>query len=119
MVEQSAGRGDEDVDAAAERVLLRAHSDAADRSRPPVTGVWIARRSSSSTICAASSRVGVSDERARGAARLVDQLMEDREQKRRRLAAAGHGAREHVAPLERGRYGVGLEWASAERSRAL
>jgi hypothetical protein len=35
-------------------------------------------------------------ERARGAARLTDEPVQDRQQKRRRLAAAGHGAGEQV-----------------------
>ena len=49
------------------------------------------------------------DERARGAAGLVDQPVEDGQQERRRLAAPGHRAGEHVPPLERGRDGVGLD----------
>ena len=57
-------------------------------------------------------------ERARRAARLVDQPVQDRQQERRGLAAAGHRAGEHVAPRERRRNGVGLDRASGGRSRA-
>ena len=48
------------------------------------------------------------DERARRAARAADQLVEDRQQERGRLAAAGHRAGEQIAPFERGRNRVGL-----------
>ena len=48
-------------------------------------------------------------QRARRAARPVDQLVQDRQQERGGLAAAGHGAGEHVAPLQRRRDGVGLD----------
>ena len=43
------------------------------------------------------------------AARLVDQAVQDRQQERRRLAAAGLRAGEHVAALHRGRDRVGLD----------
>jgi hypothetical protein len=49
------------------------------------------------------------DERARDAALLVHEAIEDREQERRGLAAAGHGAGEHVAALDGGGDGVLLD----------
>ena len=50
VVEQTAGRRDEDVDAGAEGVLLRAHADAAEDRRAPGAACgrrarWCARRS--------------------------------------------------------------------------
>ena len=60
VIEKTARRADDDVDAAAERVLLRPHADAAIHGRAAVSGVCTARSFRSSTICAASSRVGVS-----------------------------------------------------------
>ena len=47
-------------------------------------------------------------QRAGRAARLVDQPVENREDERGRLAAAGHGAGQDVAARERRRDGVGL-----------
>ena len=49
------------------------------------------------------------DQRARRAARLADQLVQDRQQERRRLAAAGHRAGEHVPALERRRNRICLD----------
>ncbi len=45
---------------------------------------------------------------ARHPPRVGEDLMHDRQQKRRGLAAAGHGAGKHVAPLEPRRNGLGL-----------
>jgi len=47
-------------------------------------------------------------ERARRAARLVDQLVENRQQERGGLAAAGHRARQEIASGHRRRNRVGL-----------
>ena len=49
------------------------------------------------------------DERARRAAPLAEQALHDRQQKRRRLAAAGHGAGEHVVAVEGRRHRVFLD----------
>ena len=96
VIEQPAGRGDDDVHAAAKGMLLRPHADAAidrgagqrrvDRQRVEILGDLrrqLARRRE--------------DERARGPARLVNQAMQDRQQKRGRLPAAGLRARQQVA----------------------
>ena len=109
MIEQPSRRGDQDVDAAAERVLLRPHADAAEN-----------RRAGDRRVDGKVVEV-VEDlrrelprrrehERARRAARLLDQLVQDRQQERRRLAAARLGAREDVAAFEPRRNGVSLDW---------
>ena len=108
VIEQAARRADDDVDAAAERVLLRPHADAAEdrgggqrRVHGEVVQVFddlrrqLARRRQ--------------HERARRAARLVDQLVQDRQEERGGLAAAGHRAGEQVLPGERRRNRVGLD----------
>ena len=62
---------------------------------------------------------GREHQRAGGAARAVDQLVQDREQERRGLAAAGHGAGEDVAALEGGRDGVCLDRGGAGEAELL
>ena len=52
-------------------------------------------------------------QRARDAARLAGQLVQDRQQKCRGLAAAGAGAGQQIASFERGRYGVSLDRGGA------
>ena len=47
-------------------------------------------------------------ERARGAARLLDEAVQDRQQERGGLAAAGHRAREQILARHRERNRVGL-----------
>ena len=107
VIEQPARRADDDVDAAAEGVLLRAHADAAEDGRAGDRRVdgevgqvledlrgQLARRRQ--------------DERARRAARLRHQPLQDRQQERDRLAAACHGASEQILAFERRRNRVGL-----------
>ena len=108
VVEQAAGRGDEHVDAAAERLLLRPVADAAEdggageaRVAPELLAVLVDLRRQLAR--------GGEDEDARGPARPPEQPVEDRQQERGRLAAAGHGAREHVAARENRRDGVPLD----------
>ena len=107
MVEQAAGRGDDDVDAAAEGVLLRTHADAAEDGRGGHRRVHgkVVQVLDDLRRQLASRR---QHERARGAARLVDQPMQNRQQERRRLAAAGRRACEQVAAGQRERNRVGL-----------
>jgi len=107
VIEQPAGRSDDDVDAAAEGVLLRSHADAAEDCRcrdrrmhrkvgeiaKDLGGEFAGRRQ---------------HERTRGAARLGHQAVEDREKKRRGLAAAGHRTGQQIAAFECRRNGVGL-----------
>jgi hypothetical protein len=53
------------------------------------------------------------DERPGGAARLVDQPVQDRQAEGRGFAAPGHGAGEDVAAGHGGRYRVGLDRGGA------
>ena len=106
------------VHAAAERVLLRPHADAAeDRGRRDrrVHGEVVEVLEDLRRQLARRRE----HQRARRAARLVDQLVQDRQQERRRLAAAGHRAGEHVAPVERRRDGVGLDGRRARETEVL
>ena len=115
MVEQPARRRDEDVDARAKRVLLRPHADAAeDRGRRErrVDGELLELLEDLRGELAR----GREDQRARGAALLLDQVMQDRKQKRRGLAAAGLRAGEQIAAFERGRNGVGLNGRRPEKA---
>ena len=107
VVEQSAGRTGDHVDAAAKRVLLRAHSDTAEDGRGGERRVHrevveifddlrrqLARRRQ--------------DECAGRATRFVDQTMKNRQEERRGLSAAGHRAGEQVLAGHRERNGVSL-----------
>jgi hypothetical protein len=99
VIDQPARRGDNDVHAAAKRMLLRPHADAT------VHG------------CAGDGRVhgqpveiledlrrqlarGRQNERLCRPARPIDEAIDDRQQKRRGFPAAGLGACDHVASLE-------------------
>ena len=107
VVQQASGRGDQHIGAAAERVLLRSHADAAEdggRGQGGVNGD-IAEALIDLRRQLAGGR---QHERARCAARLGHQMVQDGEQKRVRLAAAGHGAGQEVPAFESGRDGVGL-----------
>ena len=105
VVEQPAGRRHQDVDAAAQRALLRPHPDAAED-----------RGSGDRRVGGKAFEVLVDlgrqlpgrreDEDAGRAPRLGDEPVEDRQQERGGLAAAGHGSREHVAPFHHGRDGL-------------
>ena len=118
VIEQPAGRGDDDVDAAAEGVLLRPHADAAEDGRRgqrrvhrEVVEVFdnlrrqLARRRE--------------HERARGAARLTDEPVQNRQQKRRGLAAAGHGAGEQILAGHRQRNRVSLNGCRSRKSEVF
>ena len=89
------------------------------KTAAPVIGVWTARSLRSSRICAASSRVGVSTSARVVPRGLADQPVEDRQQERGGLAAAGHRAGEQVAALERRRNGVGLDRRRRGKPRSL
>ena len=118
VVEQAAGRRHEDVDAAAERVLLRPHADAAeDRGAGDrrVDGEIVEVLEDLRRQLARRRE----DERARGAARPVDEPVQDRQQEGGGLAAAGHGAGEDVAAGERGRDGLGLDGRRAREAEFL
>ena len=98
---------DDDVDAAAERVLLRPHADAAEdggRGQRRVHGEIVQVFDDLRRQLARRRQ----HQRARRPARLVHQAVQDRQQKRRGLAAAGHRAGEQVLAGERQRNRVGL-----------
>ena len=100
VVEQSARRGDDDIDAGAERVLLRP-IPTPPKIAAAVIGVWTAIVSSAVDLRRQLARRG-DHQRARFAARPADQPMKDRQQERRRLAAARHRAGKNVPPLDGG-----------------
>ena len=112
VIEQPARRRDEDVDAAAERVLLRAHAHAAENRGARERRV---HRELAQVLLDLRRELARrrEHERARDAARLPDDAVHDRQQKRGSLAASRHRAGEHVAALECGRNGVVLNrcWA--------
>ena len=118
MVEQTAGRPDDDVDAAAKRVLLRPHADAAEYSGSSDGRVH-------REIVEVAEDLGRElagrrqNERPRDAAALVDQALEDGQQERGRLAASSHCRREKVASVERGRNRIGLNGRRTREAEIL
>ena len=118
VVEQPSGGRDQDVGARAERVLLGPHRHAAEdgggregRVDGELLGVFLDLRRQ-----LARRR---EDEGARDPALLVHELLKNGQEKRRGLAAAGHGAGQHVAALH-GRWDrVGLDRRGAGESHLL
>ena len=108
VIQQPAGGRDDDVRAAPEGVLLRAHADAAEHGRRGDRGVHREIVEVLHDLRGQLAGRG-EDERPGGAARLVDQPVEDRQDEGRGLAAAGHGAGEDVPAGEGGRNRVGLD----------
>ena len=116
VVEQTAGRRDDHVDAPPEGLLLRPHADAAeDRRRrrarvaPELPEVLLDLRGQLAR--------GSQDERARRALGLVRQTMKDRQGEGRGLAAAGHGRRDEVTAFEGRRDRLFLDRGRLRRSR--
>ena len=112
QVEQAAGGGDEDVDAAAKRLGLRAVADAAVDDGDAVLGelrepAWRRLRSA-----AASSRVGVTMSAVGLAAAGADALQR-REDERGGLAGAGLRAADDVAAFDDGGDGLAPGWGWA------
>ena len=107
MIEQPARGGDDDVDAAAEGMLLRAHADAAEDRR---AGERRMHREAIELLEDLRSQLARrrQDERARRAARLVHQSVQYREQEGDRLAAARLRAGQQVSPLQRRRNRLSL-----------
>jgi hypothetical protein len=100
-VEQAAGRGDDDVGAAAERVELSAEADAAeDRGDGDAAGVFPKRAEMFGDLQGQFAR-RYQDQRARGSTLLADQAVQDREPKGCRFSAPGRCAREYIAAFER------------------
>jgi hypothetical protein len=123
VVEQAAGRGDEQVDAAAERLLLRPHADAAEHRGArelrelrqllevveDLRGELARRREHHRAGAAALA----------GRARRRQQPVRDREQEGGGLAAAGHRAGEQVAAGERGGDGLRLDRRRGRKAHRL
>ena len=99
MVEKPARGRDDDVDAAAKRLLLRPERHAADDRGDTDPGV--AREAPRVVFDLRGQLAGRCEyERARGALALGEQPLENRQDERRGLAAPGHRAGEHVAARE-------------------
>ena len=119
VVEQTARRRDEDVHAACGTRAPAGPCRRRRRRRPTESGVWTASCARCSSICAASSRVGV-----RTSARVMPRWppmrrCQDRQEERGGLAAAGHRAGEHVAAREGGRDRVLLDRRRAREPQFL
>ena len=118
VVEQAARCRDQDVDARAEGMLLRAHADAAeDRGgRERRVDGELAR-----VLVDLGGELarGRQHERPRHAALLAHEAVQDRKDEGGRLAAAGHGAGEHVLALEGGGHGVLLDRGRAGEAHLL
>ena len=117
VVEQPPGRRDHDVDPGAERVLLRPHRDAAEHRRAGERRVDRERVELLEDLRGELARRR-EHQRARPAARLVHQRVQDRQQECRGLAAAGLRAGEHVASGHRRRDRVGLHRGRTRQNRA-
>jgi len=118
VVDQTARRRDDDVDPAAERVLLRSHADAAvDRGggHRRVDGERLEVLQDLRRQLAGWRQ----DERPRRPPRPLDERVDDREQKGRGLPAAGLRARDEVTAFEGGRDGFGLDGRGADEAEFL
>ena len=105
QVVEAAGRGDEHIDARAQRFRLVVLRHAAVDERAADVGIL---RIGDKALIDLNGQLARrrEDERAdgreAGQARLVFQLLQDRDDKRARLARAGLRQTEHIAPAERG-----------------
>ena len=120
QVEQPAGRGDEDVDAARHRLDLRVLADAAEDHRAPERQVAaIGREARRDLRGELAGRGQHQDPAGLGPrpARIARQTLQDRQRERRGLAGAGLGTAQQIAAreqvrnrlqLDRGRGGVVL-----------
>ena len=102
VIEQPARRRDDHVDASAERVLLRTHPHPAVDGCPGERGVNGKRIEVFEDLRRELPRRR-EHQRARDAARPSNEAVKDRQQERRRLAAARLRAREQIASLQGGR----------------
>ncbi len=120
MIEQPARRRDDHVHAAAERMLLRAHADAAEDGRAGDRAYAPRGRSRSSRICAASSRVGVSTSARVVPRGLIDQLVQDREAGRRRSCRCRSWRSARMSrPSRAGGMAVGLDRSGTGEAELL
>ena len=105
VVEEAPRGGDQDVHPLAEGLLLRPHGDAAEDGRALHVGELGERRHVLDDL-GRQLAGGSEDQGPGGAARLLLQAMEDRQQEGRGLAAARHGAGEDVLAHHGGGDGV-------------
>ena len=118
MVEEPPGGRDDDVHAAAERVLLRSHADATKDRRARDRRVHAQLGECLRDLRRELAR-GREHQRARDAARLAERVLDDREEEGDGLAAAGCGACEDVPALEGRWNGVGLNGSRAREAQFL
>lgn len=109
MIEQTPRSGDDDVIAALERSDLRLEADATVHRADANLGVPRQILEMRADLFGEFAR-GRQDERARCAARLREQALQDGEAERSRLAAARLRTGEDVAAAQRGRDGLLLNW---------
>ena len=112
VVEQAAGRGDENVDAARHRLDLRAEGHAADDAGDAGAHVLAVVREALRDLH--GELTGGGEDQHAGAARRAEhavglQLLEDRQREGGRLAGARLGDAEQVAALEQDRDRLGLD----------
>ena len=103
QVEQAAGRGDQDVDAARQRLDLRVLADAAEDHRAPERQMAAVGREARLDLGGELAGRGQhQDAAALGprAARLAGEALQDRQREGRGLAGAGLGAAEQIAARE-------------------
>ena len=124
QVEQAAGRGDEDVDAARQRLDLRALADAAEDHG--VAQLQVAAVGREARLDLGGELAGRGQHQGAagpgpGAARLAGQALQDRQREGGGLAGAGLGAAEQVAALRADggspAPGSGSAWCSPRRAR--
>src|SRR5262245_9155996 len=118
VIEQTAGRRDDDVDAGAEGVFLRTHADAAENRCSRDRRVYRELLELLENLCSQLSRWR-EDQRARGAAFLLDQLLKDGEKEGCRLAAAGLCTGEKIFAGERGWDGIVLNRRRSMEAKLL
>ncbi len=118
MIEQPSRRGDDDVDAAPKGVLLLRHADAAEHGRRSDRGMHGEVVQVLENLRRQLARGG-KDERAGGAARLIDEPAQDREEKRGGLAAPRGSAGEQVVPGKRRRNRLGLDRRRTDEAELL
>jgi hypothetical protein len=118
MIEEPARRGDHDVDATAKRVFLRTGADTAENRSTADRGVHGQVFQVFANLRRQFTRRD-QHERTSDAARFVDELVNNREQKGRGLAAACLRATQDVAPFERGRNGIALNTGGTDVAEIL
>ncbi len=107
MIEQAARGRNHHVHAAAKGMLLGAHAHTAEHGRAVERGVH-GQIVHVLEDLGGELAGGRQHERARHPSGTADQLVQNRQQERRGLAAAGHRACQQVAPRHRRRNGVSL-----------